>query len=146
AGAGRGECGRGISGRLSQADRAMPGETILVAEDNPEEREALALALRQRGYTVLAAGDGAEAPRLLYTGPAPGLILLDMLMPGCDGWQFLELRKPRPALAAVPVVVTTGLATANAAWAASLGAARFLRKPFDPEAPLPYVRRLLPAP
>jgi CheY-like chemotaxis protein len=124
----------------------MPGETILVADDNAEEREALALALRRRGYTVLTAGDGAEALRLLHTGPAPGLILLDMLMPGCDGWQFLELRKPSPALAAVPVVVTTGLATANAAWAASLGAVGFLRKPFGVEALLAEVRRWLPAP
>ena len=124
----------------------MPGETILVAEDNAVEREGLAVVLRQRGYTVLTARDGAEALTLLLrTGPAPGLILLDMLMPGCDGWQFLDRRQPSPALAAVPVVVTTGLATANAAWAASLGAVGFLRKPFGVEALLAEVRRWLPA-
>ena len=123
----------------------MPGETILVAEDNAEEREGLAGVLRQRGYTVLTACDGAEALRLLQTGPAPGLILLDMLMPGCDGWQFLDRRQPSPALAAVPVVLTTGLGTANAEWAASLGAAGLLRKPFDVEALLAEVRRWLPA-
>jgi CheY-like chemotaxis protein len=67
-----------------------------------------------------------------------------MLMPGCDGWQFLELRKPSPALAAVPVVLTTGLAAANAEWAASLGAVGFLRKPFAVDALLAEVRRWLP--
>ena len=122
----------------------MPGETILVAEDNAVEREGLAVVLRQRGYTVLTAHDGAEALKLLQAGPAPGLILLDM-MPGCDGWQFLDRRKPRPALAAVPVVLITGLADADADWAASLGAVGFLRKPCDVDALLAEVRRWLPA-
>jgi CheY-like chemotaxis protein len=124
----------------------MPGETILVAEDNAVEREGLAVVLRQRGYTVLTARDGAEALKLLLrTGPAPGLILLDMLMPGCDGWQFLDRRQPSPALAAVPVVLITRLAEADADWAASLGAVGLLRKPFDVDALLAEVRRWLPA-
>ena len=123
----------------------MPGETILVAEDNAVEREGLAVVLRQRGYTVLTARDGAEALKLLQAGPAPGLILLDMLMPGCDGWQFLDRRQPSPALAAVPVVLITGLVEADAAWAASLGAVGLLRKPFDVDALLAEVRRWLPA-
>ena len=123
----------------------MPGETILVAEDNAVEREGLAVVLRQRGYTVLTAHDGAEALKLLQAGPAPGLILLDMLMPGCDGWQFLDRRQPSPALAAVPVVLMKGLAEAGADWAASLGAVGFLRKPCDVEALLAEVRRWLPA-
>ena len=124
----------------------MPGETILVAEDNAVEREGLAVVLRQRGYTVLTARDGAEALTLLLrTGPAPGLILLDMLMPGCDGWQFLDRRQPSPALAAVPVVLITGLAEADAAWAAALGAVGLLRKPFAVDALLAEVRRWLPA-
>ena len=123
----------------------MPGETILVAEDNAVEREGLAVVLRQRGYTVLTARDGAEALKLLQAGPAPGLILLDMLMPGCDGWQFLDRRQPSPALASVPVVLITGLAEADADWAASLGAVGLLRKPFDVDALLAEVRRWLPA-
>ena len=123
----------------------MPGETILVAEDNAEEREGLAGVLRQRGYTVLTARDGAEALKLLQAGPAPGLILLDMMMPGCDGWEFLDRRKPSPALASVPVVLVTGLPAADAEWAASLGAVGFLRKPFDVDALLAEVRRWLPA-
>ena len=123
----------------------MPGETILVAEDNAVEREGLAVVLRQRGYTVLTARDGAEALKLLQAGPAPGLILLDMMMPGCDGWEFLDRRKPSPALASVPVVLVTGLPTADAEWAASLGAVGFLRKPFDVDALLAEVRRWLPA-
>jgi CheY-like chemotaxis protein len=123
----------------------MPGETILVAEDNAVEREGLAVVLRQRGYTVRTACDGAEALKVLQTGPSPGLILLDMLMPGCDGWEFLDRRKPSPALASVPVVLMTGLPAADAEWAASLGAAGLLRKPFDVEALLAEVRRWLPA-
>ena len=123
----------------------MPGETILVAEDNAVERERLAVVLRQRGYTVLTACDGAEALMLLQTGPAPGLILLDMMMPGCDGWQFLQRRQPSPALAAVPVVLVTGLADADDEWAAALGAVGLLRKPFDVDALLAEVRRWLPA-
>ena len=66
-------------------------------------------------------------------------------MPGCDGWQFLDRRKPSPALAAVPVVLITGLAEADADWAAALGAVGFLRKPCDADALLAEVRRWLPA-
>jgi CheY-like chemotaxis protein len=124
----------------------MPGETILVAEDNAVERDGLAVVLRQRGYTVVTARDGAEALKLLQAGPAPGLILLDMMMPGCDGWQFLDRRRPSPALASVPVVLVTGVAEADDEWAAALGAVGLLRKPFDVDALLAEVRRWLPAP
>ena len=120
----------------------MPGSTVLVIEDNSIQREGLAAVLRQQGFTVLTAENGSDALNRLSSG-IPDLILLDMLMPGWDGWWFLEQRKRLPALASVPVIITTALSVAGGDWASSLGAARLLRKPFEVEPLLAEIRRCL---
>jgi CheY-like chemotaxis protein len=75
----------------------------------------------------------------------PNLILLDMLLsrPGYDGWRFLARHRLVPALAAIPVVITTALGIASDEWARSLGATGLLKKPFDPDTLLAEVRRCL---
>jgi CheY-like chemotaxis protein len=119
----------------------MTDKTILVVEDDAVQREGLAALLREEGYTVFTAGDGQEALHSLRNDPTPGLILLDMLMPIHDGWRFLKERTWSPRLASIPVVVVTSLGNASQEWAASLGAAGFLRKPFDVEPLLTEIRR-----
>jgi CheY-like chemotaxis protein len=107
-------------------------KTVLIIEDNDIQREGMAAILRQAGYTAVAAESVDVA--LAYsenTGVVPKLILSDMMMPGKDGWQFLQLRKQKPALASVPVVIATGLGVAGQEWARALGAAAVLKKPFD---------------
>jgi CheY-like chemotaxis protein len=112
---------------------APSGGPLLVIEDNELAREGMAKVLTRRGYAVVTAADGAEALERLRDGLRPVLILLDMLTPGVDGWHFLAERRREPTLAAIPVLITTGLIVAAPEWAASLGAAGFLRKPFDVE-------------
>jgi sigma-B regulation protein RsbU (phosphoserine phosphatase) len=117
------------------------GKPVLIVEDNEVERVGLATILRREGYAVATAADGASALTLLRAGTDPCLILLDMLLPGKDGWDFLTERKRDPELAAVPVIITTALGVASPEWAHSLGAAACFRKPFQVPALLDEVRR-----
>jgi CheY-like chemotaxis protein len=121
----------------------LAGRTILLMEDNEAARQDWSDALRGEGSAVATAADGREALALLGGGLGPDLIVLDMLTPGVDGWRFLERRQRDPALASVPVVITTGLGVACAEWAGSLGAAGYLHKPFDAEDLVREVRRCL---
>jgi two-component system response regulator MprA len=121
--------------------KTLAGLTLLVVEDNEILREGLAAVLRREGCAVALAADGEEALAYLRAKPPPDLVLLDMMMPRVDGWEFLVERRRNPALAAVPVVITTALSIANAEWATSLGAAGLLRKPVETEALIREVRR-----
>jgi CheY-like chemotaxis protein len=82
--------------------------SILVVEDDADERGILCEILDGAGYQVGAAADGTEALVCVLTGPPPDLILLDLCMPILDGWGFMAELKARPALAAIPVVVMSG--------------------------------------
>jgi CheY-like chemotaxis protein len=130
----------GVEG-APMGSETLAGLTVLVVEDNRISREGLAVVLREEGAVVALAADGQETLTYLRSQPPPDLVLLDMMMPRMDGWQFLVERRRDPALAAVPVVITTERSIANAEWAASLGAAGCLRKPVDTEDVLREVRR-----
>jgi CheY-like chemotaxis protein len=81
--------------------------TILIVDDDPDISEALTEALEASGYEVAAAKNGVQALDWLRRSPAPCLILLDLMMPVMDGYEFLEQQKRDPKLASVPVVVIT---------------------------------------
>jgi len=123
----------------------MSAGTILLIEDNPIQRQQLVTILHQQGFRVLIATDGNEALNQLSSRPLPDLILLDMLVPNgyFDGWWFFEQRQRFPALASVPVIITTALTIASREWATAMGAAGLLRKPIDAEALLLEIRRSL---
>jgi len=116
-----------------------PLKTVLVIEDNAIAREGLSVVLRRHGYRIAMAADGGEALAYLQ-GARPDLILLDMLMPGVDGWQFLEEMRRLPLLSSVPVIITTG-SIITRAWALDHGATGFLKKPFDEEDLLNEIQR-----
>ena len=81
----------------------MKQHRILVVEDDPNANWQFTTALAGQGYDVVSVRDGQAALYLLVANPPPDLILLDLVMPALDGWQFLELR-PHPQ---VPVIVAT---------------------------------------
>jgi CheY-like chemotaxis protein len=100
-----------------------------VVEDNEVEREGMTAILKREGYQVFTATDGAHALSVLRFGPTIDVILTDMLLPMVDGWELLRECKRFPELAAIPVVIVTGLGIAGPEWARSLGAVACYRKP-----------------
>lgn len=84
--------------------------SVFLIEDNDNVREPLAALLSMLGYGVSEAVDGQEALNKLQDGPLPDLILLDLMMPGMDGWTFLDVKDSDPRLARIPVVVLSAVA------------------------------------
>ena len=81
--------------------------SVLVVEDDLPTREALCRSLASMGYTADAAINGRSGLDWLAHHPAPSLILLDLMMPEMDGFEFLRELRQRPAFADVPVIVVT---------------------------------------
>ena len=104
-----------------------PGQSILIADDSAAIREVLSELLRQRGYQVLTASDGAEALQVLEAKPVD-LILTDVRMPGMGGLNLLE--KVRMKMPDIPVVLLTAWPSVEVTvQALRLGARDFLTKP-----------------
>jgi two-component system chemotaxis response regulator CheY len=108
-----------------------PRKTVLLVEDDDDERDALAALLEQEDYRVLQAPNGAEALKLLESQPGQcQLILLDLMMPIMNGWDFRKLQKRKAALADIPVVLMS--AGAQIAFAVEdLDAAGYVTKPVE---------------
>ena len=87
------------------ADRSSA--SILVVEDDMPTREVLCRSLESMGYMAHAAVNGRSGLDWLANHPAPNLILLDLMMPEMDGFEFLRELRQRPAFADVPVIVVT---------------------------------------
>jgi two-component system, chemotaxis family, chemotaxis protein CheY len=110
---------------------AVSGGVVLVVEDDFDVLDAIANILEDAGYQVLRAANGAEA--LGQLGDRKGrcdLILLDLLMPVMNGWDFRHKQKQTPAFAGIPVVLMS--AGAHMATVSSeLDAAGYLTKPVE---------------
>ena len=87
---------------------------MLIVEDDADIRESLGDALEFYGYEVATAENGWDALRLLRSGLDPEVILLDLVMPVMNGWQFRKLQLADPSLAAIPVVVVSASAPGDA--------------------------------
>ena len=115
---------------------AAPPHLILLVEDEPDLREVLDELLSGEGCQVACVADGAEALEWLSEGQRPSLVLLDFIMPGMNGWTFLERMRADPAFDAVPVVAISTQAETHPAVSAAL------RKPFDLPLLVETVQRL----
>jgi signal transduction histidine kinase/CheY-like chemotaxis protein len=115
------------AGGLNQLPAPADGP-ILLMDDDPFLLDALSRLLVLDGHQVITAMDGAEGLRLAAEAH-PGLIVLDVMMPGMDGWEVLKTLKADPALAQIPVVMLTILDEAEKGLA--LGAVDYLFKPID---------------
>jgi CheY-like chemotaxis protein len=84
-----------------------PAQPILVVDDDSDVREALGEVLAEEGYATRLCDSGRAALDFLHGGGTPSLILLDMMMPGMNGWQFREEQLKDERLREIPVVVIT---------------------------------------
>lgn len=106
-------------------------------DDDETIRESLALALEQAGYEVIGAENGRAGLELLSRAPRPCLILLDLMMPVMNGWEFLEAVRATASLAEIPVVAVTAFGSR----AKGIRVDQVLRKPVSLGALLGTVRR-----
>jgi CheY-like chemotaxis protein len=103
-------------------------KNILVIDDDPAIRQTFQDVLEIYGYDVKTAVDGGEGIKSLNEMEAPPcLILLDLMMPGMNGWGFLDFQRENPAYAHVPVIICSAYSES----AKSIGANNFLTKPVE---------------
>jgi excisionase family DNA binding protein len=126
-------------------DRSRPGggpggPFVLVVDDDPRVRELLRVNLELGGYVVREADSGEQALAAIEN-QSPDLVLLDLVMPGVDGWQLLQRIEERHG--SIPVIVFSG-APARAADGPDGGAPDLAGRPFDPEELLARARKLVP--
>jgi CheY-like chemotaxis protein len=110
---------------------------VLIVEDDEDLRDMMAQMLSIEGYRTATAANGREALDYLHHTARPNVILLDLMMPVMDGWEFRRLQKADPELAPVPVIVLSALDPGRAA---SVDADAFLKKPLDFDRLLDLVR------
>lgn len=112
--------------RTADVDR----KRVLVVDDDMPLRGMLAAALRQHGFQVLLAGDGGEAQRVVALHQ-PHVMLLDLMMPGVNGWDLLQRLKESGYLAKLPVIVISAHLLVDPKAILDMGAAAILPKPFN---------------
>ena len=118
------------------------GPLVLVVDDDPQLREFMRVNLEAEGYTVREAA-GAEEALEAIEDQAPELVLLDVVMPGVDGWQMLQRMQERHG--SIPVIMFSGKLDERAATdAEQRGARGFIGKPFDPQQLIERAKQLVP--
>ncbi len=120
--------------------RQADAHHILIVEDDVAIRNALQEILEEEGYLVAGAANGQEAIELLRRHARPCVILLDLMMPVMNGWQFRAIQRQDPKLAPIPTIIIS--ADGNVAeTAAAIGAADYLSKPIQLNRLLQMVER-----
>jgi two-component system, chemotaxis family, chemotaxis protein CheY len=109
---------------------------VLIVDDDPNLLEVTSFVIESEGMAVKTARNGEEALALLRAGRLPVLVLLDLMMPVMNGWEFLDEVAKDPSLKLIPVVVLTAAERAKVP-----GTIEVLRKPMDLRALLRVVER-----
>ena len=119
------------------------GTVILIVEDNEDNRLIYASFLEHVGYRVLEATDGLTA-LTMTRGEQPDLVLMDVSIPGIDGWEATRQLKADPATREIPIIALTAHALAEDRQRASeAGCDGYLAKPIEPRAVVAEVARIL---
>src|SRR6185436_10835680 len=105
-------------------------QLILVIEDDADVRDALVFGLEHEGYDVIAATNGRRGLQLLRHGVVPHAIILDLMMPVMDGWEFRRHQLANPVFASIPVIVLSADPAASRL-EGSPGVREVLSKPLD---------------
>ena len=117
---------------------------ILVVEDHEENRRILRLILTKAGFELIEAETGEDGVRLAET-ERPDLILMDIQLPGLDGYEATRRIKGNPALRHIPIIAVTSYAlSGDDRKAFEAGCDGYVTKPFSPRALLATIREHLP--
>src|SRR4249920_2251681 len=121
-----------------------PAPLVLIVDNDERLREYVRVNLEMEGYSVREAGNAEEGLRVLDES-TPALVLLDVMMPGVDGWEMLRRVQERHGVGAIPVVMFSGQVDEQSADdAADRGAQGFIGKPFNPQELIDQTKHLLP--
>jgi DNA-binding response OmpR family regulator len=125
------------------ASSKTPRKKILVAEDEPDVLNLVALNLQRAGFEVLKAEDGEKALELART-ELPGMVILDVMMPGLTGLEVAKQLKFQPATARIPILMLTAKADeVDRIVGLELGADDYVTKPFSPREVVLRVQSIL---
>jgi len=121
----------------------MPGQTILIVDDEPDVRELLHCSLTGAGFRVLEAGDVRAAARTLHD-ERPSALILDWQLPGQSGFSFLQELRRAPVTSTLPVIMLSARTTEeDRVQALNAGADDYVTKPFSTRELLSRVRAVL---
>jgi CheY-like chemotaxis protein len=110
---------------------------VLIVEDDGDLRDMMAQLLMLEGFQTVSVANGREALEYLHQGARPDVILLDLMMPVMDGWEFRRRQQEDPSVAGVPVIILSALDPTRAS---GVEADAFLKKPLDFDRLLSLVR------
>jgi twitching motility two-component system response regulator PilH len=111
----------------------MPIQKILIVDDSPTERHFLTELLTANGYTVTTAESGEAALEYIKTNP-PHLVLMDVVMPGQNGFQATRAIARNPSTQHLPVIICTSKnQETDRIWGMRQGARDYIVKPVDPQ-------------
>ena len=119
------------------------GPLVLVVDDDPRLREFIRVNLEMEGYAIREA-ENAEEGLAAIEDQAPDLVLLDIVMPGIDGWEMLRRVQERHGIGSIPVIMFSGKADAAPEDAEARGVRGFIGKPFNPQQLIDQTKQLLP--
>ena len=127
----------------SSSPAASKGPRILIVDDERRNRQLLEVMLAAEGFRVETASVGSEALDLIRADP-PDLVMLDVMMPGMDGYQVVARIKGDPASRHIPVIMLSALDDRNSkTHGLTAGAEAFLSKPINRDELFVVVRNLL---
>jgi HAMP domain-containing protein/CheY-like chemotaxis protein/signal transduction histidine kinase len=130
--------------RLHSSDEDLVGKTVLLVDDDARNIFALSSALERRGMSVLTATTGSEAIALLDATPRVAIVLMDIMMPGMDGYQTMEVIRANPAFRRLPIIALTAKAMkGDREKCLQAGASDYLAKPVNTEQLLSALRMWL---
>ena len=127
--------------RLHRSDEDLVGRTVLVVDDDVRNIFALSSVLERRGMKVLSAGTGKDAVETIESTPDIAVVLMDLMMPGMDGYETIRSIRQNPSRRRLPIVALTAKAMkGDRERCLDAGASDYLAKPVNTEQLLSALR------
>jgi CheY-like chemotaxis protein len=129
---------------LHSSDEDLVGETVLLVDDDARNIFALSSVLERRGMKVLTATTGSEAIDVINNEPSVAIVLMDIMMPGMDGYETMQVIRSEPRFRRLPIVALTAKAMkGDREKCLEAGASDYLAKPVNTEQLLSALRMWL---
>jgi CheY-like chemotaxis protein len=131
-------------GRLHSSDENLQGRTVLLVDDDARNIFALSSVLERHGMNVLTATTGNEALSLIHSTPDVAIVLMDIMMPGMDGYRTTQMIREDPSYRRLPIIALTAKAMkGDREKCLEAGASDYLAKPVNTEQLLSALRTWL---